>query len=336
MPDGLHLASPWLLLAALLVAPAAYFALRQRRQRPTLRVTSTLSLHSLPRTWAVRAAWLPLAALLVAALFTALGLARPQARGAEQRDISVEGIDIVVALDVSTSMLAADFKPNNRISVAKDVLKSFLLSRTNDRLGLVAFASDAYTQCPLTLDQHVLLSILDSIRPGIIADGTAIGNAIATATNRLRESDAKSKVVLLITDGDNNAGQISPLEAAEAAAKLGVKVFTIMVGTGGRVPYPTGKDLFGNPTYELVDIDVNPELLKQIAAKTGGQFYIATDKASLEGSLQDVLSRLEKTKLYEAGAYVSYDELYPWLLWPAALLALIAAGLRATRLRSFP
>ncbi len=336
IPSGFHLASPWALLAVLLVIPTAIWALRLFRRRPALRVSSTILLGSLPRTWASRLSWLPLACLIAAAALSALALSRPRIPGAQQRDISVEGIDIVVAFDVSTSMLAADFKPKNRLFVAKEVLKSFIETRSSDRVGLIAFASEAYTQCPLTLDQHVLLSILGSIRTGIIPDGTAIGNAIATAANRLRESDAKSKVILLITDGDNNAGNVSPLAAAEAASKLGIKIFTVMVGTGGRVPYPTGKDLFGNPSYEMVDIDVNPDLLKQIASTTGGHFYVATDKASLEAGLQDVLARLEKTKLYEAGAYVSYNELFPFLLWPAAVLALLAALLRGSRLRTFP
>jgi Ca-activated chloride channel family protein len=250
--------------------------------------------------------------------------------------LSVEGIDIVVAFDLSSSMLAADFRPKDRISVAKDVLKRFIESRQNDRIGLVVFAAEAYTQCPLTLDYAVLEELLERVKTGVIQDGTAIGNALATAVNRLRESDAKSRVVILITDGDNNAGNISPLQAAQIAKDLGIKVFTILIGKGGMVPYPSGTDIFGRTTYQQVEIDVNPELLQQIAQTTGGAYYASTDRATLEAGLQAVLDKLEKSKLYEAGGRVHYDEWYARLFLPAALLGLLGLMLRATRLAGAP
>jgi Ca-activated chloride channel family protein len=233
-------------------------------------------------------------------------------------------------------MLAADFRPKDRITVAKEVLRSFIASRQNDRIGLVVFAGEAYTQCPLTLDYKVLEALLDQVRTGVIVDGTAIGNALATAVNRLRESDAKSRVVILITDGDNNAGNLSPLQAAGIAKDLGIKVFTILIGKGGRVPYPTGTDLFGRTTYEPVEIDVNPQLLQQIAAETGGTFSAATDKDSLERGLLSVLDSLEKSKIYDAGGSTRYDEWYARFFVPAALLGLLGVALRGTRLQGAP
>ena len=217
-----------------------------------------------------------------------------------------------------------------------EVLKSFIESRQNDRIGLVVFAGEAYTQCPLTLDYRVLEELLEQVRTGVIIDGTAIGNALATAVNRLRESDAKSRVVILITDGDNNSGNISPQQAAQIARDQGIKVFTILIGKGGRVPYPTGTDLFGRTLYEQVEIDVNPELLEGIAKTTGGGAYQATDRATLESGLAQVLDSLEKSKIYEASAAPSYDEWAARLFLPAAFCALFGLALRSTRLQGAP
>jgi Ca-activated chloride channel family protein len=306
------------------------------KSQPELVVPSVATARALrPSRWA-RLWWLPGALAVVALLLTALGLAGPRLRTTHRKDLSVEGIDIVVAFDLSSSMLAADFRPKDRISVAKDVLKSFIRSRQNDRIGLVVFAAEAYTQCPLTLDYGVLEMLLDRVRTGVIQDGTAIGNALATAVNRLRESDAKSRVVILITDGDNNAGNISPLQAAQIAQQLGIKVFTILIGKGGMVPYPSGSDLFGRTTYQQVEIDVNPELLQQIAQMTGGAYYAATDRETLEGGLRGVLDKLEKSKIYEASGRQSFDEWYAKLFLPAALLGLLGLMLRSTRLKGAP
>jgi Ca-activated chloride channel family protein len=249
--------------------------------------------------------------------------------------VAVEGIDIAIALDMSNSMLAADFKPQNRFHVAKEVLKQFVGRRPNDRIGLVVFAGDAYTQCPLTLDAGMLRQLVDQLRIGGIEDGTAIGNALATAVNRLRESDAKSRVVILITDGDNNAGQVSPLTGAEMARSLGIRVFTILVGRGGMVPFPVG-DAFGRTVYEDREFPVNPELLREIARTTGGSYANATDQDSLEHGLQAVLDRMEKTRMFEAAGAARPTELFPRLLGPAFWLAAIAVALSATRFRTFP
>ena len=327
---------PWA-LCGLLAAPLLGFLLWRRRSRvPRLLLPSSAAARTLkPSRWA-RLWWLPGALLVSALVLTSLGLAGPRLRASRRQDLAVEGIDIVVAFDLSTSMLAADFRPKDRITVAKEVLKSFIESRQNDRIGLVVFAGEAYTQCPLTLDYKVLEELLEQVRTGVIVDGTAIGNALATAVNRLRESEAKSRVVILITDGDNNAGNISPLQSAAIAKDLGIKVYTILIGKGGRVPYPTGTDLFGRTTYEPVEIDVNPELLQQIAKVTGGAYYPATDKETLESGLHAVLDSLEKSKIYEAGGSTRYDEWYARFFLPAALFGLLGLLLRSSRLSGAP
>lgn len=333
---ALGFAHPWALLGLLAAVPAVWLLRRRRRTLPAIVLPESGAARAIrPSGWA-RLWWLPGALVIAALVLTSIGLAGPRLRAARRQDLSVEGIDIVVAFDLSTSMLAADFKPKDRITVAKEVLKDFIGSRQNDRIGLVVFAADAYTQCPLTLDYRVLGDLLDQVRTGVIADGTAIGNALATAVNRLRESDARSRVIILLTDGDNNAGNISPLQAARIARELGIKVFTILIGKGGRVPYPVGTDLFGRTSYEQVEIDVNPALLQDIAKTTGGAFYAATDRDTLVNGLAQVLGSLEKSKIYESSGSTQYDEWYARLLVPAALLAAAGLLLRATRLGGAP
>ena len=333
---ALTFAHPWALLGLLAAAAAAALLRRRRRRLPAVVLPEGGVAKALPPSLWARLWWLPGALLVAALALTSLGLAGPRLRSSHRRDLAVEGIDIVVAFDLSTSMLAADFRPKDRITVAKEVLRSFIASRQNDRIGLVVFAGEAYTQCPLTLDYKVLDLLLDQVRTGVIVDGTAIGNALGTAVNRLRDSDAKSRVVILITDGDNNAGNVSPLQAAEIAKDLGIKVYTILIGKGGRVPYPTGTDLFGRTTYEPVEIDVNPDLLQQIAKVTGGAYYPATDKESLESGLHAVLDSLQKSKIYEAGGSARYDEWYARVFLPAALFGLLGVVLRGTRMRGAP
>lgn len=335
MNEALSLANPWALAALVPALLVVAWRLWRLRRRPAVKVPAVGPMRLLPRTPVQRVAWLPWACAALGLMFAVGALARPQERKANARDVSVEGIDIVVALDLSTSMQAADFKPRNRFFVAKEVLKEFVLSRPNDRLGLVVFAADAYTQCPLTLDHNVLLNIIEQLELGVIADGTAIGNGLATAVNRLRQSEAKSKVVILITDGDNNSGNVSPLEAAEMAKSLGIKVFTIMVGKGGKVPFPAQVG-GGRTVFVEMEIPVNPRLLEQISDTAGGSFYVATDRESLRRSLSDILDSLEKTRLFEAGAFAQQEELFRFLLWPALALALLDVVMRTTRWRRFP
>jgi len=333
--SGLGFAHPWALLGLLAAIPAAWLLRRRRTALPRIVLPDGAAARAIPPSGWARVWWLPGALVIAAVALTSVGLSGPRF-AARRRDLSVQGIDIVVAFDVSTSMLAADFRPKDRITVAKEVLRSFIASRQNDRIGLVVFAGEAYTQCPLTLDYKVLDALLDQVRTGVIVDGTAIGNALATSVNRLRESEAKSRVVILITDGDNNAGNLSPLQAAGIAKDLGIRVFTILIGKGGRVPYPTGTDLFGRTTYEPIEIDVNPQLLRQIADATGGTFSAATDKESLEQGLVAVLDSPEKSKIYDASGAGQYDEWYARFFAPAALFGLLGIVLRGTRMQGAP
>lgn len=325
----------WLWLLAF-APPLLAWAYVEKKRRAVLRFSAASQLFAQGRGLRPRLLWiLPVMRVLAFAL-AVVALARPQERDARERDLSVEGIDIMIALDLSTSMEAADFRPHNRLHVAKEVLSDFISSRGNDRIGLVVFAGAAYTQAPLTLDYGVLKEVIKQLRTRVLEDGTAIGDALATALNRLRDSDAKSRVVVLITDGDNNAGRISPLDAADAAKALGIPVYTILVGKGGKVPFPQGQDLFGRTVWRDVEIPINPELLQQIAQVTGGEYYRATDRESLEKGLKRVLDSLERSRLMEGGATATYREkFHEPLLW-AALLLVLEFALRSSVLRVFP
>ncbi|NVI97675.1 VWA domain-containing protein [Myxococcus sp. AM009] len=328
--------NPEALWGLLLVPLLLWQAWRERRARATLRFSAAHVFAHSGR--GLRTYLLPLLPLLrVAAVAAAvLAIARPQVRDSRVRDLSVEGIDIVVALDLSTSMEAGDFRPQNRMHVAKEVLSEFIANRVNDRIGLVVFAGAAYTQAPLTLDYGVLKEVVKQLRTRVLEDGTAIGDALATSLNRLRDSEAKSRVVVLITDGDNNSGKISPMDSANMAQALRVPIYTILVGKGGKVPFPQGTDLFGNTVWRDTEIPINPELMQDIADRTGGEYYRATDPEQLREGLQKVLDSLERSKLMEGGASATYrEEFHPFLL-AAFGLAALELLLRASFLRVFP
>jgi len=328
--------SPRFLWLLALVPGLLAWAVVERRRRAVLRFSAASQLLAQGRGLRPRFLWvLPVMRVLAFGL-AVLALARPQERDSRVKDLSVEGIDIMIALDLSTSMEAADFRPNNRLHVAKEVLTEFIAGRTNDRIGLVVFSGGAYTQAPLTLDYGVLKEVVKQLRTRVLEDGTAIGDAVATALNRLRDSDAKSRVVVLITDGDNNAGRISPLDASDAARALHIPVYTILVGKGGKVPFPQGQDIFGRTAWRDVEIPINPELLQRMARETGGEFFRATDRDSLKDGLQKVLDSLERSKLMEGGATATYREKFHELLWWAALLLVLEFVLRSTVLRVFP
>jgi len=265
-----------------------------------------------------------------------LALARPQFP-VEQSKIKTEGIDIILVVDVSTSMLAEDFQLNgkrvNRLEVARDVMKDFIGDRPNDRISIVAFAGRAYTVCPLTLDQKWLLENLNRVKIAMVEDGTAVGSGIASALNRLKDAKAKSKIIILLTDGVNNAGKISPITAAEAAKALGVKVYTIGAGTKGVAPYPV-RDFFGNIVYQPIQIEIDEETLKRIAQETNAKYFRATDTASLK-QIYEEINKLEKTAIEEKG-YVEYRELFPIFLIPGLILLLLEVFLANTFLRRIP
>jgi Ca-activated chloride channel homolog len=265
-----------------------------------------------------------------------VGLARPQL-GRARTEVQASGIDIVLALDVSGSMQALDFKlggqPVNRIDVVKSVVGKFIEDRPNDRMGLLAFAGAPYLVSPLTLDHDWLLQNLDRVRIGTVEDGTAIGSAIATGVNRLRETAAKSKIVVLLTDGMNNAGKVSPAAAAEAAKAMGVKLYTIAAGVRGQAPVPV-KDNFGNTRLAMAKVDVDEETLQKIADETGGKFYRATDTDSLKHIYAEI-NRLEKTT-HTLRKFESSRELFSWILVPALGVLALGVTLEQTRYRRLP
>ena len=273
---------------------------------------------------------------ILAIVLLILALARPQTPVADSK-IQSEGIDIVLAIDCSTSMLAEDFKlggqRQNRVEVVKSVVKDFIMGRKNDRIAIIAFASRAYTVCPLTLDYGWLLDNLERVKTGLVEDGTAIGSGIATSLNRLKDSKAKSKVVILLTDGRNNTGKISPLTAAEAAKALKIKVYTIGAGSKGPVPYPV-KDFFGNTVYQPVEIDIDEDTLIKIADMTEAKYFRATDTESLRKIYKEIDS-LEKTVIEEKG-YLEYNELFSTFLILSLVILLLDIILSNTFLRKLP
>lgn len=313
----MNFASPYLLWLLTLLPPmVAYYVWRTRQGSATLRISSVEGLRGAPRTWRHGLRHFPFVLRMAAWGLLIVALARPQ--GVEEHvTTDSEGIDIVLAVDVSSSMLARDFDPD-RLTAAKKVAASFVGDRTGDRIGLVAFAGEAYTQSPLTTDQSTLQTLLARIRSGVIEDGTAIGNGLATAINRLRESDAESKVVILLTDGVNNRGQITPQTAAEIARAQGIRVYTIGVGTDGMAPYPA-IDIYGNRTFVNQPVEIDEKTLRNVASLTGGRYFRATDNAKLQ-AIYDEINQLEKSRV-EVTEHVAYREEYlPWALGAAVLL----------------
>ncbi|MFN8654099.1 MAG: VWA domain-containing protein, partial [Gemmatimonadales bacterium] len=297
----MSVARPWFLL--LLLLPLLWWWWR-RRQRPPATGYSDLRLINLVKEadWLAR---LPLACRLLAFLAWVLAAAGPRLGGA-QVEMKKEGIAIVIAVDISSSMLAEDFSPSNRMEVAKQQATSFIKGRSADRIGVVAFAGEALTQVPITVDYPVLEQAVASLRIGMLEDGTAIGTGLATAVNRLREAPGKSKVILLLTDGENNRGTVDPRTAAAAAAALGIRVYTIGVGTEGEAPVPTGRGLSGF-RYEMLPVKIDEPLLRDIAATTGGRYFRAKDSEALARIFQQI-DGLEKTPI-QVTRYVKYDEI---------------------------
>lgn len=309
----MRFANPYLLWLLVLLAPMiAYYIYRTLQGGAAIRISTIEGVRRAPRTLRYWLRHAPFVLRCAAFVLLVVALARPQDVD-EQRRSSAEGIDIMLAVDVSGSMLARDFKPD-RITAAKEVAGRFIADRYGDRLGLVVFAGEAFTQSPLTTDQSTLQTMLSRIRSGIIEDGTAIGNGLATAINRLRESDAKSKVIILLTDGVNNRGEIAPLMAADIAADMGIKVYTIGVGTRGKAPYPV-VDMFGNMSFQPMDVEIDEKTLEGISERTGGRYFRATDNDKLQ-SIYDEINQLEKSKV-EVTDYTVYHERFLALLLAA-------------------
>ena len=328
-------AQPWLLLLLLLLPLLAWWRGKRGQQAAFLYSSVQLvkSVANLNRSSAgqflAAMRWLSLALFIV-------GLARPQLVESES-SVKASGIDIVVALDLSGSMESEDFRLKgervNRLVIAKDVLRQFVERRPSDRIGLVAFAGKAYIASPLTLDHDFLQQNIDRLQLHSIEDGTAIGSGLSAAVNRLREVQSKSKIVILMTDGQNNAGKVPPLTAAEAAQALNIKVYTIGVGTRGTAPMPRVNP-FGQKVYVQVPVDIDEETLKAVAEKTGGRYYRADSSETLR-SIYDSIDKLEKTER-EMKRYVQIEELFPFVVVPGFALLLLEILLSHTIWRKLP
>lgn len=320
----------WLFLLLPLAIVWYYFI--QKKEKPSLKVSSikgfkgnTSLLSKLkPVLFVMRL--LALSALIVA-------MARPRSVDVSNKSNSTLGIDIVIASDVSGSMLAKDLKPN-RLEALKNVAASFVNERVNDRIGIVVYAAEAYTKTPVTSDKAVVLQAINDIKyDNVLQDGTGIGMGLATAVNRLKDSKAKSKVVILMTDGVNNSGFLDPQTSAEIAADLGIKVYTIGIGTNGNALFPYALAPNGGFLFKMMPVQIDEKLMKGIAQKTGGKYFRATNNSGLE-KIYSEINKLEKTKVDEL-KYVNYDEKYrPWV-WLAGLLLLLEIALRNTLFRSF-
>jgi Ca-activated chloride channel homolog len=284
-----------------------------------------------PSLW-VRLSSGPFILRMVALTLVLVALARPQA-GARSEEVLTEGIDMLLAIDVSSSMKTEDFKPRNRLYVAKQVVADFIKSRPNDRIGMVVFAARALTKCPLTIDHGILQTLLADVQIGSIEDGTAIGTAIATSVNRLKDSKAKSRIIILLTDGVNNRGEIDPLTAAELAKTFGIKIYTVGAGRDGFAPYPFEDPVYGT-VYQEVKVEIDEETLQKIAQVTGGEYFRATDAKSL-ADVYKKIDQLEKTEI-EQKEYVRYTELAPYFMTVALGLLLAESILARTRLLSIP
>ncbi len=322
----------WLLL--LLPIMAAYLAYCREKDIPTFRYSSIEHLPGLTKGAKVRSFMLiPGMLRIIAVALIIIALARPQ-KGLRSEEMTAKATDIMICFDASRSMLAVDFKPDNRFQVAKNVIAQFIKGREQDRIGLVLFAEYAITQCPLTSDRSALLSILDSIQVGAIApDQTAIGVGLATSVNRLKNSKAKSKVIILLTDGANNAGNIDPTTAAKTAGAFGIKIYAIGAGTTGETQMPIDDPNFGHRMV-TIQSDLNEDELLRIATESGGKYF----RAKSEGALQTIFKEIdgmEKTDI-KIKEYVDYKELYMPFVFAAAALLLLEAALVKTRFRTLP
>lgn len=320
----------WLLLVLPLLG--FWFWLRRREQQPELYFPEASFLASGKGNWLAKLRlFLPLLRMVAIAL-AVVALARPRTSEEVSRSQDTEGIDIVMAVDVSTSMLAQDLRPN-RLEATKNVVSDFIQDRPNDRIGLVVYAGESYTQTPLTTDHKVVLNALQDLKNGLIQDGTAIGMGLATAVNRLKESKAESKVVILLTDGENNAGSIDPVTAAKLANEFNIRVYTIGVGTKGKARMPYQRSFTGRIIYRQMEVNIDEKLLQQIADETGGSYFRATDNRKLQEIYKEI-DELEKTKLQEL-KFLTHDEKFDvFVLWALALFA-AETLLRYTLFKSF-
>ena len=324
----------YLFLLLLMIPYLIWYLMYRKKSEPTMRMSDTRVYRYAPRSW--RVTLMPIQLLLRLAVFVLLVvvLARPQTQNSWKNE-TMEGIDIMLAMDVSTSMLAEDLKPN-RIEAAKQVAADFVIGRPNDNIGLTIFAGEAFTQCPMTTDHASLLNLLHNVRTDIaqrlIEDGTAIGMGLANAVSRLKDSKAKSKVVILLTDGSNNRGDLSPMTAAEIAKSFGIRVYTIGVGTNKVAPYPM--PVAGGVQYINMPVEIDTKMLSDIAAATDGDFYRATNNKELQQIYKEI-DKLEKSKLNVKKYSKRYEAYQPYAI-AAIILLLLEILLRITVFRKLP
>jgi Ca-activated chloride channel family protein len=335
----MHLADPVFLLLLPVIPLLVWLYRRNRKRGPGgLRFSDFSVIRLIRPSPLIRFTHLPMALRILAIGLAIFALSRPQS-GVRGEEVSTEGIDIILALDISGSMRAEDFKPRNRLFVAKQVIADFIKGRRSDRIGMVVFSGRSFTQCPLTLDYNVLLGLLDQVQIGMIEDGTAIGMGLANSVNRLRQSNARSRVIILLTDGVNNTGAIDPITTARVASALGVKIYTVGVGKEGGAPIPIDDPIFGrtyarNRDGSLVLTEIDEPSLKEIARITDGAYFRATDAATL-ADIYHKIDALERTEI-KTIEYTRYHELFPYLLIPALMLALSETVLAHTRFRKLP
>ncbi len=324
-------AYPWLLYFLILVpALPVWYWMKGKKKQPSITYSSLNVFKDIPPSWREKFRHVPVILRTLAIFLLIVALARPQSFNSGE-NIYTEGIDIAMVLDISSSMLAEDLKPN-RIEAAKNVIDNFIASRTSDRIGLVIFSRQAFTQCPLTIDYGVLRNLLSQVKTGMVEDGTAIGNAIADGVNRLKDSKAKSRIIILLTDGMNNAGEIDPLTAAQIAKTFGIRIYTVGVGTRGEAPYPV-QTPFGT-RYQMIPADIDEGMLQQIADITGGAYFRATDTKTLQ-EIYNKIDKLEKTKV-EITSYRQAKELFYNWLGAGLFLIFLEVGLSKTIFRKVP
>lgn len=331
MLNGTEFAYPYFLYLLLLIPVMLFWYWKKNKKAtPDVTYSSLKKFERINPTLRERLVHLPAVLRAAAAAFLIIALARPQSFSSVE-NVYTEGIDIAILLDISTSMLAMDLQPN-RLEAAKDEVSEFLYGRRTDKIGLVVFAGQSFTQCPLTIDYTVLRTLLQDVKTRMIEDGTAIGMAIANGVNRLKDSEAESKVMILLTDGENNAGQIDPVTAAQIAEKYGIKIYTIGVGTKGQARYPF-QTPFGTD-YRMVPVEIDEELLTQIADITGGKYFRATDNRRLR-AIYDEIDQLETTKVEVSSYRQSKEHFYNWA-GIGFMLLLLEMTLVRTYLRRLP
>ena len=319
MLENIEFANPKLMWLMLLVPMAIlWYVLRHKKQEASMQFSDTNGFAQLPKTWKAYLRHLLFVWKVADLALLIVALARPQSSSTNSTS-NVEGIDIVMAMDVSGSMLARDLKPD-RLTAAKRVASDFVKDRPGDRMGLVIFSGETFTQVPLTTDHGVMLNMLDEMKNGLIDDGTAIGDGLATAISRLKDSEAISKVVILLTDGMNNAGSVDPYTAAEIAKLYGIRVYTIGVGTYGTAPYPM-QTPFGGTVIQQVKVEIDEKLLSNIANSTGGKYYRANNNQKLDEIYQEI-DKLERSKIEVTEFRRLHEEFYPLVAMAMALLLL--------------